>query len=482
MGLRAGSKGSPWSLLWVLAGVILAQDACSGGKYFGDSTQTSGRSGNGSCSSDSDCSTSAGTVTAAGVKCCSGTCRDLTKDVNNCGACGTTCPPDGACLSNGAGKPGTCSCSQSLGTGCPTGQVCCGDAVNSDTGYRPTCVSIGPLNCGSCNHQCGSRACCTGGGRVECVNESPHNCGACGTACTGSDQCCNGACADTITDCGQCGNACPPGEFCQQTQDGSSCAPLPAPDGGPDASADAAVDAADPCENVTCTGTTCCSLGGIADCVDLNTDKLNCGACNAVCPAGEVCVAKLCVPAEAAAPDAACLQPGVFCGQAENACCSGVCGTYGETQNLCCSPSQTPCTQGVNSAGSCCQYQATSPGGTPLGTDLWCQAGDGGTSRCCVTSSNQTGPVCLTSADCCDGYLSCTQTSSGPHCCNGGNQPCRSDGDCCLGGSGSGYGHCNAGPTGAMICCAGKDQSCDGQTVCCGSLTCQFVGSIYLCE
>ncbi len=468
--LPGGARG--WGLFCVLATAV-APGGCDGG---------GGKAGNDTCTFASDCQADPKAPQDPNVKCCSGVCRDITSDHDNCGGCGQACASDTTCESGKCGcspsQETGCACSLSQQTGCGPGQVCCAVPNEEGDGTVPACVTFDSQNCGACGKACpGGGACCAGG---ECVNEHAYNCGACGVACSGSDECCNGACADTITDCGKCGHACDPGEFCQHTEDGSSCVPV-VTDGG--------TDAPDPCENVTCTGKTCCSLGGIADCVDLNTDKLNCGECNDVCGPGEVCVAKVCLPADAAAPDAACLLPGTFCGQAENACCGGVCGNYGETLNLCCSPSQTACTPNGNSAGSCCQYQATSVGGTPVGTGLSCMSADGGAGTCCVQSASGMGPVCLTKADCCDSYLNCTQTNfNGPQCCQGGNQPCRSNADCCGSGPGSSIGNCNPNPAGTgNICCAKQGQPCDGKgtpaaSTCCGSLTCQFVGSVYLCE
>jgi hypothetical protein len=70
---------------------------------------------------------------------CGGSCTDMATDLLNCGACGTACPPNVACVA------GACVC--------PPAQLCGG--VCSDT-------SSDPNNCGACGVACGSSAVCVG--------------------------------------------------------------------------------------------------------------------------------------------------------------------------------------------------------------------------------------------------------------------------------------------------------------------------------
>jgi hypothetical protein len=102
-----------------------------------------------------------------------------------------------------------------------------------------------------------------------------------------------------------------------------------------------------------------------------------------------------------------------------------------------------------------------------------------------VPTAGGEGPICGTSTDCCDSASSvgCSLTIYGPQCCNLGNQPCRSNADCCSAATGSSYGNCNPNAAGtAMICCAAQGQACDLMSTCCSGLTCARTGGTYLCE
>ncbi|HEY1554565.1 MAG TPA: hypothetical protein VGF94_06990 [Kofleriaceae bacterium] len=113
---------------------------------------------------------------------CGDVCVDTNSDVENCGACGTTCEADQAC------SQGTCSCA---GTG---GMLCSGTCVDTMTDTA---------NCGGCGSACDSGAACTAGACAA-------TCGAPFSACT-DPATSKMFCTDTTTDvdnCGTCGNAC----------------------------------------------------------------------------------------------------------------------------------------------------------------------------------------------------------------------------------------------------------------------------------
>jgi hypothetical protein len=143
--------------------------------------------------------------------CCTGSCRDVTADVQNCGACGNVCTAQNAVS--------TCT-EATCGFTCNPGFMDC-DGLASDG--CETNVSNNPSDCGNCNVACSvanGTPGCTGG---NCVIFS----------CNPPFGNCNGSYADgcetntsnTVSHCGACGNVCP--GFGQSTADvacsASSC-------------------------------------------------------------------------------------------------------------------------------------------------------------------------------------------------------------------------------------------------------------------
>lgn len=85
--------------------------------------------------------------------------------------------------------------------------------------------------------------------------------------CAEGEFCCEGVCTTIRTDnnnCGACGNVCADSQICQD----SSCV---CGVGGPECAADQF----------------CCDVSGALTCVDLYSDKDNCGGCGEVCAGGE---------------------------------------------------------------------------------------------------------------------------------------------------------------------------------------------------
>ncbi|MDF2696401.1 MAG: Tryptophan synthase alpha chain [Labilithrix sp.] len=94
---------------------------------------------------------------------CNGSCRDLSSDAANCGACDTACAADdqctsGECVAKAAAKSAarkTDGDAPDSGEECPAGQVLCGEA----------CVDLlsDGANCGGCANVCEVDRTCTQG-------------------------------------------------------------------------------------------------------------------------------------------------------------------------------------------------------------------------------------------------------------------------------------------------------------------------------
>ncbi|MEZ4390403.1 MAG: hypothetical protein R3A48_04845 [Polyangiales bacterium] len=167
----------------------------------------------GSCTSPAGgvCTTGGTCACATGQTNCSGTCRAVATDTNNCGACGRVCTaPTGGTVSCTAG-----SCVQS----CPAGQTNCGGVCRA-TGA--TCTSAGTGGCANT----GTLVC---SGTTTVCSATPRTSGPCsspaGGTCTTGGTCtcgtgftnCSGTCRNLQTEnanCGACGRACSTGSTC----------------------------------------------------------------------------------------------------------------------------------------------------------------------------------------------------------------------------------------------------------------------------
>jgi len=171
--------------------LVRAKTTCGG--QLGESSSGSPIIGkNCSANNGSSCSVSAG---CNSHDCCTGICRDVTTDVQNCGACGTVCPSQNAVP--------TCT-GATCGLICNSGFRDC-DGLASDG--CETNVNSNVSDCGNCGVACSvanGTPGCTGG---NCVVFT----------CSPSFGNCNGLYADgcetntsnTVTHCGTCGNVCP---------------------------------------------------------------------------------------------------------------------------------------------------------------------------------------------------------------------------------------------------------------------------------
>lgn len=240
---------------------------------------------------------------------------DLSKSVDNCGACGVDCfqgvsevrwnhilHADPRCVS------GQCTflCDTNI---YPYSRDCNG---RPDDGCE-TDVYIDGANCGACGNVCATGVPCISGQcgcppdktlcGTKCVDirDDEANCGACGHACSppqggcsplpwntsyacgggtcgvlackkGTADCDNdfvNGCASngcetdttTVANCGGCGLACAPGQKCADLNDGKGARCVGC---GP--------------------GQTMCGSAAFPVCRDLLDDPLNCGACGNVCP------------------------------------------------------------------------------------------------------------------------------------------------------------------------------------------------------
>lgn len=180
---------------------------------------------------------------------------------DNCGYCGNKCPADKPCVERGI---------QDIACGCKPGLLYCG-------GFAP-CIdpSQDDKNCGACGNACPPE----GDGAYEAPPNTYFGCfdGACGTLkCKGNFGDCdgdpdNGCETSFFTDdsCGACGNECQDGTTCGvQFMLGLMRPMCMCPKGTTF------------CGGSITMGSEVLKLG---DCLNLNSDRYNCGGCGTACP------------------------------------------------------------------------------------------------------------------------------------------------------------------------------------------------------
>lgn len=324
------------------------------------------------------------------------------------------CPCEPACGENEICDQGACVCRAGFSP-CGDGGACLVD----DGG---ACDSNSQCCSGVCDDLQGPGHCVTPGGLgtscetvLECEDGLECCSGVCkwtlGVGCEASEDCCSGACADVcVTPGGE-------GSICEQDTD--------------------------------CAGEQfrCC----FERCRNVQTDPLNCGACDVTCASGdcvdgvcEGCVPEMCGIRECGDwPDGCggtlmcgqCLGPNEFCDDnGQCACapdcdgktcgddsCGGSCGTCDEFPNSYCTPEQT----------CACDPDTCEDLGKECGT--WSD-GCGGTATGCIAcfglqSCDPNGQCqvpcqmagrCNSDSDCCDGYF-CLD----PECQTTGERTCR---------------------------------------------------------
>jgi len=286
---------------------------------------------------------------------------------------------------------------------CSDPLICCnGTCVNPNTNTS---------HCGECGNACPTGAPCLSGTCAEM----------CGSVqCEAGETCCNEVCTDTSEDelnCGECGTECEMDEAC--------------------------IDSV--CEQAVCspecdTGEVCCpGVGGAdADCVDLETDEDNCGACGRECVGEEQCVAGVCTTAVCDPP----------CGEDPYRCCGGTCvntdtdiDNCGFCGNACDPERADSCTGGTCSCGGvsqCSSGQMCCPGvgcrntssdpNNCGGCGVECDAGMSCTEGECTCG----GVTCADHESCCSG--SCRDTQSDAEHCGSCGHACGANGPACVEG------------------------------------------------
>lgn len=237
-----------------------------------------------------------------GLSCCGGDCVDISRDSDNCGACGTTCADGKICriLTDGFG----CGCDYSE-TECngtcadllrdPNNCGECGNVCASGRCSNGVCECGSQDGCGACEtcsypglctSTCSGEQTCCGNGCVD-TQFDPDNCGACGNTCGAGSMCCDGGCVDTTSDpnnCGLCGNACADGETCEY----GLCRPSLCPEQWFSCGVSYPPHVSDVCCR---TGSKCCIGGRNTSCYSEGTccvtaigDSFNCGTGFHCCP------------------------------------------------------------------------------------------------------------------------------------------------------------------------------------------------------
>jgi len=386
--------------------------SCTAGNCHTSSNVCEAGNQNTRCGSGGACVSCTGGKTCQSNECkcpsgqidCSGTCKNLTNDRENCGYCGFTCA---------AGQP--CSSSQ-----CACGTATCGgSSVN-------TCTTN--AHCGVCNNACtGGKTCQSGAcgcpsGQTDCsgtcrnLTNDNNNCGGCGLVCTGGKTCsggrcvcpsgqedCGGTCRNLTNDsgnCGFCGFTCAAGQQCTGSQcvcttSGAGCT------GGVNNTCTSAAHCGR-CNNACASGQTC--TGGVCGCpagqtlcgtVCQNTSNNvnHCGGCNIKCATGESCT------------DGKCGCP------AGQTLCGGECKTTANDNNNCGFCGFT-CAAGQQCSGGQCGCRSSGAGCTsPTAADT-CTS----TSHC-----GKCGNVCSGGQSCINGVCGgCSpgQTLCGTTCRN----------------------------------------------------------------
>ncbi|MGH7440222.1 MAG: hypothetical protein ACRENE_31405 [Polyangiaceae bacterium] len=165
---------------------------------------------------------------------CDGTCRNLSGDPDNCGACGFTCaapPANGTptCIAGACGF--ACNGGYRLcGGTCVsiTTAENCGGCADADSGAHlcsgatPLCMTTGEFY--ACTSSCPAGEVPCGSGCVD-VTHDPNNCGGCGLACGTGPTCQDGGCVCVASSCPACFLAVP---CCRNSQQ-CGCQGFPTP-------------------------------------------------------------------------------------------------------------------------------------------------------------------------------------------------------------------------------------------------------------
>ncbi|MDB5213731.1 MAG: Tryptophan synthase alpha chain [Myxococcaceae bacterium] len=307
------------SAVSICAAAVLASalsvGACSDSIHVGDSISDGGGDGGGGPTFTGDAgsgptsssSSSGATGKANALQCASNHCApgyatcsdstfscdvDLTSNNNHCGSCSVACPNSSSDLNaRSVCANGTCQLT------CNVGFADCNGII--DDGCEQILDEVN--NCGACGHACAAGQ--------PCIDIAPFvSIGKCG--CPDGKTWCGSSCVDlgsSDANCGACGNACPPPP--------SSLPPL-----GPNEHYGCV---AGTCATPKCDDPGGYPPKGYADCngntvdgceANVFGDNNNCGSCGTVCPAGETCA----ILQPSNMPGCACAPGSTKCTQASN--------------------------------------------------------------------------------------------------------------------------------------------------------------------
>ena len=356
---------------------------------------------------------------------CGQICLDLSSDDANCGACGNVCATGTHCVTPTNGNP---ACTVI----CTPGQIQCADPVTGarscvdptkDRDYCGGCIGAGGRKCdagnicvnGTCTLSCPAGLTNCGGKCVDTTSD-PNHCGA-DASCAGGAVCTSGqVCTNTGPGgAGQCVLQCPAGQnACGYPAWNSSTAYFAGnrvTSGGnlyqvvSDGTSSGAVAVSGTGSSIT-DGTVVWKFVSAApasanQCINLQSDRNNCGACDDVtnakaCGSGQVCLGGACVVSCAAGltqcngtcvdthnDPANCGGCGVSCsapGSGGPVCGNGACGVS--------------CPAGETTCGGKCVDTLTDPnhcGTTPTACGVVCAAGQvcagGGCTLTCPSGS-----------------------------------------------------------------------------------------------
>lgn len=248
-------------------------------------------------------------------------------------ACGPTgiegfpCDFEGRC-------PGAYRCDLETAT-CVPGATC--DAPLTDCSGDCTLLSSDTRHCGACERACASNESCVSG---ACVPDTTM--GSC-TFCPPGTECIDGACS-----CGGSGSLCG-GALCVDLQQSyASCGT---------------------CFSTCTTAGTSCRAGACVcapgekvcgtDCIDVDGDPANCGACGRACPMGQQCEAGQCVTTCARNPQDACGDGRCWDVARDPRHCGAGCDACGSSQA--CVNGTCACPSGTTACGGACTDTRVDP-------------------------------------------------------------------------------------------------------------------------
>lgn len=472
------------------------------------------------CDLSADCPT-------ADWACCNKQCRNVTKDVQNCGACEDPCVPDQSttwlCLDGGcvfqSCLAGWANCDSSIakGNGCETNTQSdpahCGDCKtecafpNADAG-----CSIGNCTLAKCNGTFQNCDDVLSNGCEADTTKDAQNCGSCGASCDGVFPNADATCANKVCKL----SGCKPGFGDCDANPQNGCETITTDDPqhcGSCAKVCALDHASQKCEASKC-GVAGCD-GGFADCnglpadgceAQLGSDALHCGTCDNACDfahAASMCNGGACgmgacdagwadcngltddgCEKNVATDPANCGGCGHLCASANGAgtCTNGDCtfaclSGFGDCDKLDANGCETNLTNTVEHCQSCGNACVAQGGGTPYCFGSLC-----GESICPAGKADcnaSPGDGCETNITLPNDCGSC-----GHHCSTtNGNASC--NGSTCSIACNTGYGNCNNNVAdGCEQPLTTTDHCTSCGTVCarshavtsCGTGTCQIVG------